>query len=251
MSEVNDTAMVVRKTPEGVVLLPSSSDIIVPAYLSSLLARLNMEPARWVSVLSEVLARPTPPEWVQPREGPHKMTLYYVEGAYAKITRQAISYLGIASDLDVLQTDVTPEEVNCLCKLSFKFHGEIVSAMQWGMCMRRSGVALGYTKKGAVTDGEKKCMNEFGWAMDVYTSEAGVAEAPDPEEMKTKAIDGLYEIGSRVGLSKAEVDKVVGVDPATLDPAALTAAKRKLGRLVNEHVDEKTRTEKVDKAARP
>lgn len=235
-------AITVRKSDEGALLLPQASDIVSDSYLSYLLTSLEERADRWVGVLSEVLARPTPPEWVQPRQGPHGMTLYYVEGAYAKITRQAIARLGIASDFDILQTDVTPEEVNCLGKLTFKYKGESASATQWGMCMRRSGVALGYTKKGAATDAEKKCLNEFGWAMDVYTTEAEAVEPPDPIEMKAKAVEGLYEVGSRAGMTREEVDLFVGGKPSELEQKDLTSFKRKLERKIREDVDSKTKT---------
>lgn len=241
----SDRDIVVRlDTISGLSLLPEAADIIGLDYTRFLIGVLKEDSSRWVGIISEVLSRKTPVQWIEKRQGPHGMTLFYVDGTYAKVTRQAIARIGIASDIEVLQTDVTPEEVNCLVRLTFKYKGETVSATQWGVCMRRSGVALGYTKKGAVTDGEKKTLNEFGWAMDVYTSEGQVAEPPNPEEMKAAAVNGLYDIGNRGGMSRLEVDAFVGINPAELKSADLTAWKRKLERKVREDMDKKTRTVK-------
>jgi len=249
--ETRTTAIVVRKDDSGALMLPMTSDIVSDAYAEALIAWLDEHPTRWVGLLADILCRPTPSEWIEWREGPMTnkgpLMLAYIEGSKAKLTRQAIAKVGIASDFEVVQTDVTPEEVDCLGRLTFKYGSQTVTAMQWGRAMRHSGVALGDTKKGAATDAEKKCLNEFGWGMDVYTTEAAAPVPPTPEEMRAKSLEVLYNIGQRAGLTRDDVDEFVskatkGKRPEELEPADLTSIKRRLEKAIREKVDAGTKT---------
>jgi len=232
-------AIAVRRDDTGLLVIPSTSDIVSDNYALYLMAQLKEYPDAWIAVVSEVLSRPTPIEWIEKREGPGKKMFAYVEGTYAKVTRQAISRLGIASDFEIVQTDVNSAEVNCLGKLTFKYKGVSSSSMQWGRADAHSGVPIGNTKKAATTDALKKCMSEFGWALDVYSMEPEAVVLPDPAELKAEAVKGLYNIGARVGMIKDEVDKFVseqtgGKKAEDLEPKDLTAMKRKLERIAKE-----------------
>ncbi len=231
---------------EGEVLpvlrIPAPTDIISEDYAIQLIQRLNEVPQAWVYVITMALSRPTPKEMIQDREGPKGTRLFYVEGAYAKNTCAALARLGVSSDFEIAQTDVDTDSVQCLGKLTFKYWHDrgwsTTSKMQWGNCTRRSGVPLGSTKKGAATDALKKCLNEFGWAMDVYTTEVEWSPAPDKEDMKKQAIDTLYNIGTRAGMTKEQTDAFVSEEAKgqTVEELSVTdrsAIKRKLIKLEN------------------
>jgi len=200
---------------------------------------LERSPHFWLFTLTQILSRPTPKEYVQKREGPRKIMLTYVEGSYAIATLAALSRLGIMSSFEVLQTDVSQDSVECLGKLTLSFYvdGAWVSCskMQWGGCLRQAGVPLGSTKKGAATDAQKKCLSQFGWALDVYTTEAEWAPPPSKEEMRDSQIDSFYTRAREKGMTKAEAvewcKEQVGKEPEEAEVKDLAALKRKLARL--------------------
>lgn len=214
----------------------SPGDIINQEYAVDLIKEIENGPQFWVYVISKVLSRPTPPEMIQTREGPAGSTLTYVTGAYAVNTLAALFRLGICSDFDILDTVVSENEVDSTGKLTLKFwHNKqwsTTSRTQGGCCIRRKGVALGLTRKGSYTDTLKKCLNGFGWAMDVYTTPAAWSKAPSKEDMAQKSLDGLYEIGRDAGIDKDDVDKLVlesfGKPLEELSVAELVGFKRKL-----------------------
>lgn len=229
------------------VALPLPQDIISDEYALQLINKLSDTPQIWPYIVSEVLTRPTPAGFVQRRPGAtvngKQLTFNYVDGNYAIATCAALARIGIAVDFDVLQTDVSNEAVESLCKLTLKYIVKVgdrliiqsMSATQWGDCDRRSGMSLGSAKKGAATDGRKKCMHEFGWAADVYSAEPETVEPPSPEEMKKQSLESLYTIGAGKGLSRDQTTKWVadnfnGQKAENLESKDLTAAKRRLQR---------------------
>ena len=226
------------RVDQGIVVqkgkLPVAEDIVAASYIVCLEERLATSPNRWLDVVTEVLSRPTPLEWISEREGPKQLVLSYVEGAYAKAARMALARLGIISDFEILQTAESNEDVGCLGKLTFKFNGQTAVSMQWGECQRVSGVSVGNTRKGAATDALKKCMSEFGWARDVYMiSPRKPPKAPDPADLKRENIEKLYAIGSRGGMTRDEVNAFVGGDPEKLNVVDMASWKRKLEKRVN------------------
>lgn len=238
-----DYPIAVRTLGEGdslSVLPPSPTDIISDEYARELIKELEELPQAWVYIISRVLNRPTPPEFIEWREGPQGTKLAYVSPEYAIATRAALARIGVGSDLEVIQTDVNNEACESLCKLTLKFfhNGQwsTMTATQWGDCNRRAGMELGSSKKGSVTDGVKKCLHEFGWAMDVYATAPVKLPPPDPEQLRLEAIETLYSIGSGKGLSREEVDAIIaqttnGKTIETLKPAEITSLKRKLQKM--------------------
>ncbi len=256
-----DFPIVVRKREEPIgskatpatqviVEMPSPIDIIPDEYARALIAELQELPQAWVYVISRVLSRPTPPDLIAWRQGPNNTKLAYVEPAYAIATRVALARIGVASDFEVLQTDVSSEAVECLCKLTLKFfHSGQWStevATQWGDCMRRAGMELGSSKKGAATDGLKKCLHELGWAMDVYATAPVKLPPPDPEQLRLESIEALYSIGSGKGLTASEMDKYIakvldGKTVGELQAKDITSLKRKLQKMSEEDAKEVVR----------
>jgi len=223
--------------PTSRQLVPMLQTIMLSGEVSSFLEELNKCPALWLHVITKVLARETPPEYIKKREGPKKSTLTYVEASYAVATLAALSKLGVMSSFDVLQTDVSQESVECLGKLTLKFFAAGAWAecykTQWGGCLRQSGVPLGSTKKGAVSDALKKCLNAFGWALDVYTTEIEWNPPPDPEEMKSNQVQSFYDRAKEKGMTKKQAvdwckERSEGKTPEELSTADLAAMKRKL-----------------------
>lgn len=231
-----ETAIVVRKSSTGELLIPTTDDIISCEYSATLIKTLETQPSRWISIVSDILSRSTPSDRIRQREGPHGMTLSYVDGAYVRVTRQAIARLGIPSDFEIMQTDVESEEVDILGKLTFKFSGQSATSMQWGDCQLRAGMSLGSCKKGAATDAEKKCMADFGWALDVYTAEPENAPPPpSPEVLKQQAVDKLLAVAKAVNMTEADIVREAGRDISTLSPAEMTTIRRRLERKAKEH----------------
>jgi len=197
VNEASDSGVEVLLTGEiaKTFSVLSPGDIITQEYAVGLIKELEDGPQFWVYVISKVLSRPTPSEMIQTREGPAGSTLTYVPGAYAVNTLAALFRLGICSDFDILDTVVSENEINSTGRLTLKFwhsnQWSTTSRTQGGCCIRRKGVALGLTRKGTYTDNLKKCLNGFGWAMDVYTTPAAWAKAPSAEEMNQKQLDGL------------------------------------------------------------
>ena len=221
----------------GTELVKIYSDLLVDAEVKDYLEELNKYPALWLHVITKVLTRESPSEYIQRREGPKKSWLTYVEGSYAIATLAALSKLGVMSSFDVVQTDVSQESVECLGKLTLKFYVNNswakCSKMQWGGCLRQSGVPLGSTKKGAATDALKKSLAAFGWALDVYTTEIEWNPPPDPEEMKTGQVHSFYDRAKEKGMTKEQAvdwckERSNGKAPEELSTADLTAMKRKL-----------------------
>lgn len=203
--------------------------------------RLDYNPEGWVFLMTELLSRPTPSDMIKYHEGPHKSILAYVEGSYARATRAALTCLGIKSDFEIIQTEIDKaeeSEVSCLGKLTFKYRYDYVMSMQWGGCKKRSGMTWGSARKGAATDCEKKCLSEFGWAADVYSTEPEHHAPPDKEDLKQKSIETLYNIGTRAGMTKEQVDSFVLEDTGSaikdLAVMDLAAIKRKLTKLGGE-----------------
>lgn len=224
----------------GNELVKIYGDIIIEEEAKQYLDALNKYPALWLHVITQALARPTPLEFIQKREGPKKSILTYVEGSYAIATLAALSKLGVMSSLDVMQTDVSAESVECLSKLTLQFYvnGSWAGCYktQWGGCLRQSGVPLGSTKKGAVTDSLKKCLNAFGWALDVYTTEIEWNPPPSPEDMKAEQIQSFYDRAKDKGMTKEQAREwckinASGKTPEELDTKDLSAVKRKIMRV--------------------
>lgn len=218
-------------------LVPMLQTTMLSGEVSTFLEELRREPVLWLHVITKVLARETPSEYIQKREGPKKSQLTYVEGSYAVATLAALSKLGVMSSFEVVQTDVSQESVECLGKLTLKFYVNNSWAectkMQWGGCLRQSGVPLGSTKKGAATDAMKKSLAAFGWALDVYTTEIEWHPSPDPEEMKSSQVQSFYDRAKEKGMIKEQAvdwckEKSNGKAPEELSTADLAAMKRKL-----------------------
>jgi len=213
---------------------------MTPEEVSACLQELSKQPALWLYVITKVLSRPTPPQYVCKREGPKKSILTYVEGSYAVATLAALSQLGVMSSFEVLQTDVSSESVECLGRLTLKFIADGVwfecSKMQWGGCIRQPGVPLGATKKGAATDALKKCLWAFGWALDVYTTEAEWNPPPSPEEMRAEQVQSFYDRAKEKGMAREQAVEwckaKTGKIPEELSTADLSAVKRKLSKEV-------------------
>lgn len=229
------------------VLPPNPEDIIPDDYAVALIAELNTLPQAWVYVVSRVLNRPTPEGFVEWRDGPSNTRICYVAPEYAIATRAALARIGVASDFEVLQTDVSTEACESLCKLTLKyFHNgswATITAMQWGDCTRRSGMELGSAKKGSATDGLKKCFHELGWARDVYSTPPVKVAPPDPEQMRLQSIEGLYTIAGDKGLTGEETDKLIAIATnggtvETIQPKDVTSLKRKLQRMISDELKE-------------
>lgn len=197
---------------------------------------LQKSPHFWLFTITQILCRPTPRDYIQTRKGPAGLTLYYVEGSYAVATLAALSRLGVMSTFDVLQTDVSSEGVECLGKLALKFYTNgcwsEVWKTQWGGNERKSGVPLGSTKKAAATDALKKCLSQFGWASDVYTTEAEWTPPPSKEEMKDKQATSFYARAAEKGLSREVAiewcRRLTDKTPEELSVKDLAALKRRL-----------------------
>lgn len=225
------------------VEIPNPVSIIPDPMSIELLDKLAANPAGWVFLMVGLLSRPTPEQYISHHEGPQKSVISYVAGSYAKATRAALTRLGIISDFEVIQTEVDKGEdleVSCLSRLTFKYcHSGLVQSVistQWGGCKKRSGMTWGNARKGATTDSLKKCLSEFGWAADIYAAEPEVYVAPDKSDLKAQSIETLYNIGSRAGMTKEQVDDFVseeteGKTTEDLDVKDLAAIKRKITRL--------------------
>jgi hypothetical protein len=218
-------------------LIPLVDSVMVGDEVDAFLQELHKSPALWLHVITKALARPTPKEYIQKREGPKKSLLTYVEGSYAIATLAALSKLGVMSSFDIVQTDVSSESVECLGKLTLKFYvngsWSECSKMQWGGCLRQPGVPVGSTKKGAATDSLKKCLNAFGWALDVYTTEIEWQVPPSPEDMKAEQIQSFYDRAKEKGMTKEQAREwcktnANGKTPEELDTKDLSAIKRRL-----------------------
>lgn len=249
---------VVEGKPQDVVEIPSPTDIIPDDYAKKLITELNELPQAWVYVISRVLTRPTPKEFVAWREAFSGTEVAYVEPEYAIATRAALARIGVASDFEVLQTDVNPESVECLCKLTLKYwHNSQWSTMiatQWGDCARRSGMELGSSKKGAATDGMKKCLHELGWAVDVYSTEPRRLPPPDPAQLRLQNLETIYTMASGKGLTRQETDKFIanvtdGLSVETLEAKDITSIKRKIQKMTEKEVREVVYGESPTKAA--
>jgi len=221
----------------GTELVKIYGGLLIKSEVRGYLEELNKYPALWLHVITKVLARKTPLEYIQKREGPKKSQLTYVEGSYAVATLAALSKLGVMSSFEIVQTDVSQESVECLGKLTLKFYVNDswaeCSKMQWGGCLRQSGVPLGSTKKGAATDAMKKSLAAFGWALDVYTTEIEWNPPPDPKEMKSSQVQTFYARAKEKGMTKEQAidwckENSGGKAPEELSTADLAAMKRKL-----------------------
>lgn len=227
------------KTTESYVI-PTPDMIMTHDEVLRFIGELEAHPRAWVYILTKILSRPTPEDFLSWREGPQKLKLFYVDGAYAIATRAALSQLGIASDLKVLDTVVEgSESVSALVELTFKFvhDGQIftVTSTQWGDCPRRTGMSWGDVRKGAVTDGLKKCLSEYGWAADVYgmTPEKMSLEETTPEDARLKSLEYVIQAATAKGISELEVRKYCiehygGKDLNDLDQVTLTSLRRKI-----------------------
>jgi len=224
-------------------------DMVIPdALATEVKSKLEAIPAGWAFVMTELLSRPTPPQLISDHEGPLGSKLYYVEGSYARVTRAALTRLGIMSDFEIVQTEIDKAEeleVSCLGKLTFKYRHngleDTVTNMQWGGCKKRSGMTWGSARKGAATDCEKKCLSEFGWAADVYATEPEYHKAPDKSDLRKQSIETLYNMGTRAGMTKEQTDKFVakeanGQAVEDLSVKDLAAVKRKVTKLEGGHV---------------
>ena len=227
---------VVEEQSSSLQLVPSVSAVALGEEAKALMEELQKTPALWLHIITKALGRPTPSGYIQKREGPKKSTLTYVEGSYAIATLAALSELGVMSSFDITQTDVSQESVECLGKLTLKFYvngsWSECSKMQWGGCLRQSGIPIGSTKKGAATDSLKKCLAAFGWALDVYTTEIEWNPPPDPAEMKASQVQSFYKQAKEKGMTQEQAaawckDKG-GKIPEELSTADLAAVKRKL-----------------------
>ena len=238
--QVRTTKTEVEGKSVEVVLAPSPTDIISDKYARELIAELEQLPQAWVYVISKVLNRPTPAGFVEWRDGPSNTRVAYVSPEYAIATRAALARIGVGSDLEVIKTDVDNEACQSLCKLTLKFfhnnQWSTMTATQWGDCTRRSGMELGSVKKGSVTDGAKKCLHEFGWAMDVYSTVPVRIPPPDPEQMRLQSLETMYTIASGKGLTHDETDAFIASVTNNkkleeLKPVDITSIKRKLQKL--------------------
>ncbi len=197
---------------------------------------LSENPAMWVHVLSRMLMRPTPEVAISHREGPNKGMLAYVDGAYAVSTLAILASMGISSDFDIIQTDTSTDGVECLGKLTFSFWcndaWHSTTRTQWGDCAINTGMDRGSAKKGAATDALKKCLSQFGWAMDVYTTPIEKYVPPSKEELGLQSLETLFTIGKNKGWTEAEVrawvEKEAGSKPEDLIVKDLAAIKRRL-----------------------
>jgi len=210
-------------TTTAVAVVPRPEMVMEDEEALTFIRELHEHPQAWVYVLARVLGRPTPPQFINWREGPAKLKLFYVDGAYAIATRAALSRLGIGSDLEVLDTKTDEDEASALVKLTFKFVSDgtthTVSSTQWGSCSKRTGMAWGDARKGAVTDGLKKCLHEFGWAADVYSMQPeSMTSLMAPEDARAKLIETIKQLakGEDVG------------DLESMDQPALVSLKRRL-----------------------
>jgi hypothetical protein len=227
----------VFEEPSDTALVPLISAVITTGEVDMFLEELNKRPALWLYVITKALARPTPKDYIRKREGPKKSILTYVEGSYGIATLAALSKLCVMSTFEIAQTDVSSESVECLGKLTLKFYAGGVwsecSKMQWGGCLRQAGIPLGSTKKGAATDSLKKCLNAFGWALDVYTTEIEWNPPPSPEDMRKEQIQSFYDRAKEKGKTKEQAlewckANANGKAPEELSTADLSAMKRKL-----------------------
>jgi len=232
-----DYPIVANKETRLIPEIITPQEIIPDSYLTNIIAELNELPQAWVYVVSKLLGRLTPEEMIQDRPGPGQSKVFYVDGNYAIATRAALARIGVASDFEVVQTDVNPEGVDCLCRLTLKFYHSgswaTMAAMQWGECRRLTAMALGDTKKGATTDGLKKCLHEFGWAADVYSKPIAKLAPPDPVDLQAQAVEALYNAGRSRGLIKSIVDTLVAKETGgktieQLDGKDRTAIKRRI-----------------------
>jgi hypothetical protein len=219
-------------------IVPRPEDIVSESEAISFIEKLQTHPAAWVYVVTTILSRPTPKQYIQDREGPQHLKLFYVDGAYAIATRAALTRIGIFSDFEV--TDVTQEgteSASALGKLTLKFFYKdqilTTSSSQVGDCPKRTGMAWGDVKKGAVTDLLKKCLSEFGWASDVYAMAPEKALAPpSEEEVKAKNIEYVIQAAKDKGVSPEELDVYSkskwDKDVNELDQVTLVALRRKI-----------------------
>lgn len=220
----------------SLVVTPTYELVLSEGEASRWLEVLEKSPHFWLFAITQILSRPTPREYVQTRKGPVGSILTYVEGSYAVATLAALSRLGVMSTFEILQTDVSSEGVECLGKLTLKFYTNgnwsEVSKSQWGGNVRQSGVPLGSTKKAAATDALKKCLSQFGWAHDVYTTEAEWSPPPSKEEMKGKQAESFYARAKEKGMTTEEAVKycqeATNKKPEELDTKDLAALKRRL-----------------------
>jgi len=234
---VTDGEVTVEDEAASMALIPLVNTVMVSGEVDTFLEELTKRPALWLHVITKVLARPTPKEYIQKREGPKKSRLTYVEASYAIATLAALSKLGVMSSFEVVQTDVSAESVECLSKLTLKFYvngtWSECSKMQWGGCLRQPGVPLGSTKKGAAADSLKKSLNAFGWALDVYTTEIEWNVPPSSEEMKNEQVKSFYDRAAEKGMTKEQAiewckTNASSKTPEELDTKDLSAMKRKL-----------------------
>jgi len=228
--------------PEAAVAVPNPVSIIPDTLAVELVEKLESNPAGWVFLMVGLLSRPTPEQYISHHEGPRESIIAYVDGAYAKATRAALTRLGIVSDFEVIATEVDKDEeleVSCLGRLTFKYcHDRVVDAVvstQWGGCKKRSGMTWGSARKGAATDSLKKCLSEFGWAADVYATEPEYYVEPSKTDLRQQSIETLYNMGRRAGMTKEQVDEFVldeaGKAVEELGVKDLAAVKRKIMRL--------------------
>jgi hypothetical protein len=227
----------VKEQSTEVYVIPQPQDIIAEQEAIIFIQELQKLPTAWVYVLTRVLSRKTPKMYVQSREGPLKMVLFYVDGAYAIATLAALSQLGIGHDFEILQTVTEEDGASSLGKLTFKFYhqGQIltVSATQWGDCPKRLSMSWGDCKKGSATDAQKKCLSEFGWAADIYAMAPEKAPAPPTaEEAHARSIEYVITAATEKGISPAELTeyckKTWNKDVPDLDQATLTSLKRRI-----------------------
>jgi hypothetical protein len=226
-------------TTTDLYIAPKPGIIVNEQQAVSFIEELQAHPTAWVYVLTQVLSRPTPPEYIQWREGPSKLKLFYVDGAYAIATRAALSRIGIGSDMDVLDTKIEDDgaSASALVKLTFKFfHSGMIltqSSTQWGDCPKRSGMSWGDVKKGAVTDGLKKCLSEYNWAADIYgMAPENLPTGPTEEEAHLKSVDYLLSAAAEKGIAPDELNRYCrdkwGQNLNELDQVTLTSLKRRV-----------------------
>lgn len=229
-----------RETGDFELLVPSSDVILPNEEALQLVKELDARPLAWLSVITNVLSRPVPSEYVKRREGPRKGIVTYVAGNYAIATLSALSRLGVMNSFDVLQTDVSDNEVECLGKLTLSFYcnGSWVDCWktQWGNSQRKSGVPLGSTKKAAATDAQKKCLSQFGWASEVYATEIEWPAPPSKEDARASQLTSYYTRAGERGMTETEAvefckDHNDSKSPEELSVADLTAMKRKIMKL--------------------
>ncbi|MEM3426758.1 MAG: Rad52/Rad22 family DNA repair protein [Nitrososphaerales archaeon] len=207
------------------ILAPRPETVLADDEALAFVRELHEHPQVWVYVLARVLSRPTPREFINWREGPAKLKLFYVDGAYAIATRAALARLGIGSDLEVLDTKVDEDEASALVKLTFKFTyaGQVhtVASTQWGSCSKRLGMTWGDARKGAVTDGLKKCLAEFGWAADVYSmAPESLSQPMLPDAARAKLVETVKQLALSKGVDVGDLD--------SMDQPALVSLKRRL-----------------------